>query len=48
MVDQKDAQEQMKQIPASGKRGRGLFILVDDDVYEWAKDYKWCLFGKNW
>ena len=28
---------QMKQIPLT----QGKFTLVDDDVYEWAKDYKW-------
>jgi hypothetical protein len=27
----------MKQIPLT----KGKFTLVDDDVYEWAKDYNW-------
>jgi len=28
----------MKQIPLT----QGKFTLVDDDVYEWASQYKWC------
>jgi len=31
----------MKEIPLTGKHGKGLYVIVDDDVYEWAKDIKW-------
>lgn len=33
----------MKQIPLT----QGKFALVDDDVYEWAKDYKWHIRKKD-
>jgi len=35
----------MKTIPLGGKAGRGLFTLVDDDVYEWASKMSWHLNG---
>lgn len=30
-----------KQIPLSGKCGRGLYAIVDDDDYEWLSQYSW-------
>ena len=32
------------------KLTRGQQTIVDDDVYEWAKNYKWYAnkYGKNW
>lgn len=32
-----------KEIPLSGKRGQGLFAIVDDDSYEELSKYKWYL-----
>lgn len=33
----------MKRIHLSGRRGQGLFSLVDDDVYEAAQHHSWWL-----
>ena len=34
-----------RQIPLSGKRGKGLFATVDDNDYDWLSQYSWCLRG---
>lgn len=33
----------MKTIPITGKKGAGLFAIVDDDIYELVKKHKWSL-----
>ena len=30
-----------KRIPLSGKRGKGLYAIVDDDDYDWLSQYSW-------
>ena len=36
----------MKEIILSGKKGLGKFALVDDDIYEKIKHFKWHIGGK--
>lgn len=33
----------MKKIALQANRGKNKFTLVDDDVYKWAKNFKWYL-----
>lgn len=36
----------MKEIPLSGKRGKGLVALVDDEDWPWLMEYCWHVNGK--
>ena len=34
-----------KRIPLGGKRGKGIFVTVDDGDYDWLSQYSWCISG---